>query len=56
MPDAVRIDVGLPGGSDEAISVCTNPDAATSHRTECRWFDQYTGIEVGADLYRSGIR
>ncbi len=50
-PGAARFDVGFPPGPTEALSVCASPEAGTSYRTECLGFDQYTGRQVGADLY-----
>ncbi len=50
-PGAASLDVGFPGGPGEALSVCATPDAVTSYRRECLWFDQYTGAQVGIERY-----
>ena len=51
-PGAARLDVGFPAGPSEALSVCASPEAGTSYRTECLWFDQYAGRQIGAERYR----
>jgi uncharacterized iron-regulated membrane protein len=52
LPGAARLEVGLPAGPSDALSVCASPEAATSFRTECLWLDQYTGRQIGLERYR----
>jgi uncharacterized iron-regulated membrane protein len=51
-PDFARLEVALAARPGEALSVCANPDADTSHRTECLWFDRQTGRLLGAERDR----
>jgi uncharacterized iron-regulated membrane protein len=51
-PDAARLEVALPSGPGEALSVCASPDLATSYRTDCAWLDRHTGAPLGAARYR----
>ena len=51
-PVFVRLEVGLAARPGEALSVCANPGATTSYRTECLWFDQHTARLLGSERYR----
>jgi uncharacterized iron-regulated membrane protein len=51
-PNFARLEVALPTDPADPLSVCANPETATSHRAECLWFDRHTGRRLGADRDR----
>jgi uncharacterized iron-regulated membrane protein len=48
----VRLDVAMPDGPTDALSVCATPARGPSYRTDCLWFDRHTARQIGAEWYR----
>jgi iron complex outermembrane receptor protein len=51
-PGAVRYELIIPAAADRALQVCANPDEGMFYRTECAWFDRYTGEPRRAERYQ----
>jgi uncharacterized iron-regulated membrane protein len=52
LPGVARLDVALPDGPTDALTVCGTPVGGATYRTECLGFDRYTARQIGADWYR----